>query len=135
MLYSSFFRPHGSSILCSYAPSAGGIGIGVTGGGVDTEGGGDAKHLTWEELKRDLLLASHWSEYLYVFSLEGCVRQGFMQKIAELDWVESMPEPTFGVKKVNLIRGSMQAFLWLTSRPLLILSLVMLSWWSIRRRK
>jgi hypothetical protein len=54
MLYSSFFRPYGAAILASYAGEAGGIGLGVTGGGVDTDGLVDSRPLTWNELQRDL---------------------------------------------------------------------------------
>ena len=86
MLYSSFFRPHGAVILASYASEAGGIGLGVTGGGVDTNGLVDSRPLDWNELQRDLLLASQYSDQLYIFSLEGCIRQGLLEKISQLDW-------------------------------------------------
>jgi len=58
MLYSSFLRPWGQGILWSYGSQAQGIGVGITGGGVDVEGMLDPRPLNWSELQTDLLLAT-----------------------------------------------------------------------------
>ncbi|WP_224240077.1 hypothetical protein [Hyalangium gracile] len=92
MLYSSFVRPHGASLLESYAAQAGSVGVGSTGGGVELPGAGAAPPLSWEELSRDLLLARRRCADLHVFSLEGCVRQGFLPRLRTFDW-SAPPEP------------------------------------------
>lgn len=124
MLYSTFSRPHGDSLLWSYAPDAGGIGLGVTGGGVDAERLVDSRSMTWDELKRDLLIAARWSEHLYIFSLEGCAAQGFLEKISDLDWSQTPTVSMAGVKTTTLGRRLLQAFLWLTTRPILVVGLI-----------
>ena len=88
MLYTSFVRPHGPSLLASYGPGlqAGGVGVGVTGGGVDVPGLIEVPPLSWEELARDLRLARRWTPDVHVFSLEGCVHQGFLSRLRDFDW-------------------------------------------------
>src|SRR5512142_1814849 len=78
MLYSSYMRPWGQGALWSYAPRAQGIGVGITGGGVEMEGVLDTRPLNWPELQTDLLLARKQSEYIFIFSLEGCIEQNFL---------------------------------------------------------
>lgn len=117
MLYSSFFRPHGAAILASYASEAGGIGLGVTGGGVDTGGLVDSRPLDWNELQRDLLLASQYSDQLYIFSLEGCIRQGLLEKISQLDWSQKVMLPSADTQRIQRYRTLMRAFLWTTAHP------------------
>jgi hypothetical protein len=92
MLYSSFVRPHGPGVLCSYGPRARSVGVGVTGGGVDVPDLLAVPPLDWEELARDLRLTRRWTDDVHVFSLEGCVRQGFLTRLRDLDW--SGPEDT-----------------------------------------
>ena len=120
MLYSSFLRPDGDAVLWSYAPNADSIGVGSTGGGVDVEGVIDVEPLTWQEFSRDLRLCTLREKPVHVFSLEGCVNQGFLSKLSTFDWDE--PEPIPGsVNKVNFFRTSIGAGLWLLERPWVIL--------------
>lgn len=135
MLYSSFARPHGDSILWSYAPDAAGIGLGVTGGGVNTEAVVDSNSMTWAELSRDLLIAARWTQNIYIFSLEGCVAQGFLDRIAAMDWSQPPVVSVTRVKWVDFTRRLLQAFLWLTTRPLLLLGLALAPFILFRRRK
>jgi hypothetical protein len=93
MLYSSFLRPHGPSVLESYGAQARSIGVGSTGGGVELPGAGAAPPLSWEELSRDLRLARRHCADLHVFSLEGCVRQGFLSRLRSFDWEGPVEEP------------------------------------------
>jgi len=136
MLYSSFFRPHGAAILASYADEAGGIGLGVTGGGVDTGDLVDSRPLDWNELQRDLLLASRYSDQLYIFSLEGCVRQGFLEKISQLNWNQKVMLPSADTQRIQRYRTLMRAFLWITTHPWLLiglLAILILIWRWLRR--
>jgi hypothetical protein len=77
MLYNSFLRRVGPGILWSYGPEAEAIAVGTTGGGPDIPGHPQMPSLGWEEFARDLRLARHWTDQIYVHSLEGCVWQGF----------------------------------------------------------
>ena len=55
-----------------------GGGLGSTGGGVDP-----LPKLSWEALAQDLSLARAATDDVAVFSLEGCVAQGFLTRLAE----------------------------------------------------
>jgi len=124
MLYSSFFRPYGEALLASYAAQSGGIGIGVTGGGVDTEGIVDSRPLEWEELERDLRIAWNHQKPIYIFSLEGCVQQGFLEKIGGLDWRNSVIQPDHSYRRIKHLRWMVGKFLWLAAHPLVWIAIL-----------
>ncbi|XXF75454.1 hypothetical protein P2318_20560 [Myxococcaceae bacterium GXIMD 01537] len=104
MLYTSFVRPLGPAYLWSYLARARAAAVGITGGGVPLPPGVDARPLTWEELSRDLRLARRWCNDLYVFSLEGCVRAGFLQRLRELDWDAHVEPPEQEALRVDAAR-------------------------------
>jgi len=85
MLYTSFARPHGHGFLDFYARHFPAVAVGVTGGGVE-EGLDPPPPLTWNELARDLRLARRHTDDIHVFSLEGCVEQGFLERLVGFDW-------------------------------------------------
>ncbi len=120
MLYSSFFRPHGHSILWSYAQKAQAIGIGNTGGGVQTGGLEDVPYLTWDEFATDLRLARHSGKPIYVFSLEGCVTQGFLPRLVTFDWQTEVDLPKTAL--VSAGRSGLKGLLWAIERPLVVLA-------------
>ncbi len=79
MLYTSLMGPLGVGLLDAYVPGAQLVGVGSTGGGLD-----DAPKLGWDALERDLrLVAAHGAD-ARIFSLEGCVAQGFLPKLEAL---------------------------------------------------
>ncbi|MGB6422788.1 MAG: hypothetical protein WBF05_13205 [Anaerolineales bacterium] len=117
MIYTSFIRPYGAGVLGSYAPEAQAIGIGSTGGGVDI-GLVDMRPLDWDELSRDLRLAWYWCEDLYIFSLEGCIRQRFMGHLKEFQWDYPILLPEDQIRRVNGWRGTIRSVLWLFAHPL-----------------
>jgi hypothetical protein len=89
MLYSTYLGSAGSR---GYMPEAPAIAVGSTGGGVD----GDvpktaARHLRWDALETDLLAAAAHCRDLYVFSLEGCIRQGMLERLVSIDWRRPAP--------------------------------------------
>lgn len=116
MLYSSFARPHGPRMLWSYGPDACSIGVGVTGGGVEVPDLIAVPPLSCEELTRDLRLARRWTDDIHVFSLEGCVRQGFLARLRDFDWetpVEALA-PARGVDGLRWVaRQVLRASSWL----------------------
>lgn len=85
MLYSSFIRTLGPGLLWTYGPEADAIAVGTTGGGPDIEGHPQMPVLSWEEFARDLRLARHFTDQVYVHSLEGCVWQGFIGRLGTFD--------------------------------------------------
>ncbi len=120
MLYSSFLRPDGDAVLWSYAPQADSVGVGSTGGGVQVEGIIDVPPLTWDEFSRDLRLCIIRDKPVHIFSLEGCVRQGFLSKLNTFDWDKPVAIPA-SIRKVHLIRTGLTAGLWILERPWVIL--------------
>lgn len=114
MLYTSGARQLGAGILASYGPEAQSVAVGITGGGVENEFS-LAPPLDWNELSRDLRLAWHWCDEIYIFSLEGCVRQGFLPRLKELSWDQPILLPDASTDKVNALRGSLQSALWFSA--------------------
>lgn len=127
MLYSSFFDKGGDAILSSYAKQAQGIGLGSTGGGVELEGGDPLRSMTWYDLQRDLFISSQYSGHLYIFSLEGCVKQGFLDRLLTMDWNQPLPQIKSGeIQKIDFIRKTGQGMLWILSHPLTVFIAVLL---------
>ncbi len=120
MLYSSFLRPNGDAALWSYAPQADSVGVGNTGGGVEVEGMIDLAPLTWDEFSRDLRLCVMREKPIHIFCLEGCVAQGFLDKLVNFDWDKSVPIPS-ATGKVRFLRTGLASGLWLIQRPWVIL--------------
>ena len=118
MLYASFFPSYGDSILWSYAKQCQAVGVGSTGGGVEIEGMPPLKTMHWIDLKRDLLLASKAVDNIYIFSLEGCVMNNFMDRLLDLDWSTQVIPPERSALGISLIRKVGQGLLWTLSHPL-----------------
>lgn len=114
MLYSSFMGRFGTGILTNYAFSAGGIGIGSTGGGVEIEGALPLAHLTGETLIRDMRLVLDQRKPLYIFSLEGCVQQGILDALKQFDWNQPGLTAPASLSTVNWYRRLFQGFLWIS---------------------
>lgn len=133
MLYSSFLRPHGPGILWSYAPEAGSVGVGSTGGGVELEGHGEIPPLDWDEFARDLCLARSWSNDIHVFSLEGCVGQGFLARLKKFDWGQPVARPTDAARQVDGVRKVLRAVLWASAHPLVVVGGLLGAWWLLSR--
>ncbi len=137
MLYSSFARPIGAGLLWSYAPSTRAFGLGVTGGGVDLQNN-PGQPLDWQEFSRDLRLAWYWGNYLYIFSLEGCVQQKYLSRLKDFVWDAPITEPGQVERRVTNWRSFFQGILWsLAHLPVLLFAalglLAVLSY--IRRRR
>lgn len=133
MLYSSFLPSYGPGLLWSYSPQAEAIALGSTGGGVVLGDGKPLEALDWESFKRDLLLAARFNKPVYVFSLEGCVRQGMLDSIFALDWTEPVILPLRIGQRVDRYRRFLWAALWAASHPLtLAVGLGAILW--LRRR-
>lgn len=135
MLYTSILRPNGIGVLGSYGPEADAIGIGSTGGGEDP-GIGDPRPLDWDEFSRDLRLAWHWSDHIYVFSLEGCLNQGFLPRLKNFIWDQPILLPDEASLRINGLRGTLRSILWLSAHLGPLLAGVLGGFWmldSLRR--
>jgi hypothetical protein len=121
MLYSSFVRPHGAGMIASYAGETQAVAVGSTGGGVDI-GIGEIKPLSWEEFGRDLRLAWYYRDDLYIFSLEGCVQQGFFDRLTGFAWDYPVILPEQDLQRVDAWRRSLQSLLWFLSHASLLIS-------------
>jgi hypothetical protein len=119
-LTSSFVRPNGAGFVWSYARDAHRIGIGSTGG--INELAGETQPLSRAEFERDLRLAWHWTNDITIFSLEGCVQQGFLEKLLDFEWDQIMLEPLQQARKIDRWRVGFQMSLWLFSYTLCVLS-------------
>jgi hypothetical protein len=124
LLYSSFMRPHGPGVLWSYGPSAQSIGVGSLGGGIDLSSG-EHRPLTWEEFERDLRLAWVFTDYIHIFSLEGCVRQGFLTRLKDFKWDMPIIDPDVQAVWVDSVRHSLHTLLWLGSRPHIVAGFIL----------
>lgn len=117
MLYTSFFRPYGLAFLWSYARDAASVGVGITGGGVEMDGIRHPAPLSWAELSRDLRLAAHRCGDIHIFSLEGCVHQGFLERLLDFDWEQPVNPPRPWAEMLYVLRAAFRACLWLATRP------------------
>ena len=120
MLYTSFTTQRtGPGYMWNYAPHAQAIGVGSTGGGVHT-GLGEDRMLSWEELARDLRLAWYWTDEIYVFSLEGCVREGYVERLTNFVWDKPILIPVASTLAVKRWRSALQVLLWISAHPIWI---------------
>ena len=72
-------------MILAYSAETEAIGIGSTGGGM---GAAIGPKLNWEQLRQDLLVAGQLSDPVFIFSLEGCVQQGYLKRLATVDWLK-----------------------------------------------
>lgn len=133
MCYSSLLPPsvpHGDlngAFVYSYGVHADGIAVGSTGGGVilDPLSGAQARRLGWDDLSRDLRIAARFSPVVHVFSLEGCVEQSWLERIATIPWSTPVPVPRPDRVWISLVRSLIAAILF-TSR----FGLTILGWFG-----
>jgi hypothetical protein len=142
MLYSSFNHALGAALILEYGPQSQVVAVGSTAASGDPAM--DAKYppLSWDEFSRDLIVAHHFSPIVGVYSLEGCVRQGFMPRLKAMDWTQAVVIPAESVKQGERFRKGMHAILWLGSHLFYFIAAFLLgfTWlvWVIvrwRRRK
>ena len=92
----------------------------VTGSGTESEARLPLQD--WYAFARDLLYAHRWSENIAILSLEGCVNQGFMERLKTFDWDQPVtPPPTEIVRTVTLLRKSLRGALCCSAHPLLVM--------------
>jgi hypothetical protein len=139
MIYTSFDHESGSAAVWSYGSDAQAIIVGITGGGADTTSNAKDIPLNWNELSRDLIIASHFTNDIGIFSLEGCVQQGFIPKLKNFDWNQSVMISRETLKKGERFRTMIQTTLWIFTNLAYIITLIimLLAWffWRMFKRK
>jgi hypothetical protein len=140
MVYTSFNHRAGAAAVWSYGFDTQSVAVGSTLGSGDPQV--DAKYgpLNWEEFSSDLLVASHFSPMVGVYSLEGCLRQGFLSRLKAMDWQQGVTLPAANVAGVHRFRLVLQTLLWTASRLVyllfaLVVLVVLLILWRGRRAR
>jgi hypothetical protein len=133
MTYTSFNHAIDSALIWEYGPDAQILTVGSTAG--DTQPGAGFGPLTWREFTRDLIVAAHFSRVVGVYSLEGCVRQGYLPLLRNMNWGQSVTIPEEADRKVIRLRARIQAVLWTGSHlPYFVAAIVILDGWLLWRR-
>lgn len=134
MLYTSVFPGSiGPGLLWTYGPEAPAVGVGSTGGGPDIPGHPEVPALDWEAFARDLRLARRWSDDLLIHSLEGCVRQGLLERLRSFDWNQEAAPPRTAWLAAGL-RGALRGLLWASAHPWRVFGATVISAWLASRR-
>ena len=115
MLYTTFSHGSGAGLIWAYGPDAQTIAVGSTASSGNSAT--DAKYppLNWEEFSRDLIVARHFSPVVGVYSLEGCVRQGFITRLKAMDWNRPVLLPRADVEKAARFRRIVHRVLWVAA--------------------
>jgi hypothetical protein len=132
MLYTSEARRVGAGMIWSLGRNAQGITIGVTNG--DTQAGVGNGPLDWNEFSRDLIVASHLTRLVGIYNLEGCVHQGFLPRLARMDWSQSVVLPAASIQRAErtgrILRTALRIFPFI---PFLLFAALMFFAWLVRR--
>lgn len=95
----------GGALITSYGPSADAIGVGILSSSAAQEGGEGLPPLPWEALERDLQLAAHHTDTIYLYSLEGCVERGLLPRLSAFDWAKEGRAIAWKRGLVGAVRG------------------------------
>jgi hypothetical protein len=77
----------GGSLITSYGPAADSIGVGTLGASTTRDSSAEGlPPLSWDALERDLRIAAHHTDTIYVYSLEGCIERGLLPRLAAIPW-------------------------------------------------
>ena len=134
MIYTSFNHAAGSAVVWKYGPDAQTIVVGVTSG--DPAGNPKFAPLNWVELSDDLIVASHFTPAVGVYSLEGCVQKGFLARLKTMDWNRQVSISAASLARAARFRFLVQAALWTGSRLAWLLAAVAAAAvWFVRARR
>jgi len=133
MLYSSVLPVVGPGLLWIYAAEAQAVAVGSTGGGPDIPDHPQVPALDWDAFSRDLRLARQRSDDVLIHSLEGCVQQGFLVRLASFDWERREPPPA-STGLASALRALLKAVLWTSAHPWPVL-ITATTIWALGRRR
>jgi hypothetical protein len=136
MVYTSFHQSLDSALIWVYGPDAPAIAVGSTTGPTSDP---HFARLNWEEFSRDLMVANHFSHVIGVYNLEGAVRQGFLARLKNVHWNESVTISAESVRRATQLRARVQRVLWIVSNLPYFLAVTLVAfawaivWWKKRR--
>jgi hypothetical protein len=131
MVYTSFHPSLDSAMIRAYGSEAQAIVVGVTNGAAMP----GFRPLDWDELSRDMLVASHYTRTIGVFNLEGCVAKGFLPRISKLNWNQAVTIPAAAAHEALVIRSRVQSVLWVVAHALYFVAAFLMAmacgtcWW------
>lgn len=131
MIYTSFSRGAAAAPIWKYGQDAQLIVVGVVSNQAAVPG---FVPLDWRQLSDDLIVASHFSPMLGIYSLEGCVQQGFLARIRTIDWNSTVTIPAGSIAQVTRLRFFIGTVL-LTLSWLPVVVIVFIAWLVWRRRR
>jgi hypothetical protein len=136
MVYTSFNQSLDSALIWVYGPDAQAIAVGSTTGPTSDP---HFARLNWEEFSRDLMVANHFTHVIGVYNLEGCVRQGFLARLKNVNWNESVTLSAESVRRATQFRKRVQRVLWIVSNlpfflaAILVVFVLIATRWNKRR--
>lgn len=135
MLYTNVARPVGAGMIWSLGRYSQAVAIGST-SGEGTPGTGSGP-LDWNEFRRDLTVAAHFTRHVGIYNLEGCIRQGFLPRLEAMDWNQPVMIPAASVHRADRMGFLIRSTLWLVSHffYFLLLLLLLIAWLIHRRRR
>ena len=136
MAYSSFNHAAGGGVPLMYGPQTQTLAVGITS---DDKAAG-LTGLSWDEFSRDLIVGAHFSRVVGVYSLEGCIRYGYLPRMIALDWGQTVTIPAGQVAAAQKFDKHARHAIWIFSRlPYVVIALLVLAipfaWWLSRREK
>ncbi|HKS83010.1 MAG TPA: hypothetical protein VJR23_16015 [Candidatus Acidoferrales bacterium] len=137
MIYTSLARSSSSAPIWEFGPGAQAIVVGVTLGSGDPAIDAMAPPLDWDQFSSDLIVASHYSQVVGVYDLEGCVKQGFLRLLVNFDWNQKVTIPGAAIRKISLLSFVIRSIIWILSHLIyiLLLAIILIAWFFWRRKK
>jgi len=137
MIYTSLARPSSPAPIWKFGPGAQAIVVGATLGADNPAIDAKAPPLNWDQFSSDLIVASHYSQVVGVYDLEGCVRQGFLRLLVNLDWGRKVTIPGTAIRKISLLGFGIGSVIWILSHLvyILVLAIILIGWFLWRRKK
>lgn len=134
MLYTSFNHEIGAALIWQYGSDAQTIAVGSTAPSGDATADARLRPLNWEEFSRDLIVARHFSPLIGVYSLQGCVRQGFMPRLKTMNWNQPVVLSAESLRKAARLRRLAHTALWMGSHLLYFIAAFLLAIaWLVRQ--
>ena len=122
MLYTSAMN--NPAIIPTYQRDRMPIALGSTGGGVVIEGI-ELKAISWDDLERDILIASQFTSEIHIFCLETSVQKGFLTKIKSIDFGQKVPDIQSGLEKQKKITGAIRFLVVVLDHPFILTVVVL----------
>ena len=123
MLYSSFMgNADGLIKIYGIDLKLEAVALGSTGGGVDTT----LPSLSYDQLLHDINIASKQAKEVHIFSLEGCVRKGYLERLVDYKYDSSLVLDPIQIKSVSNLQKTFKRVSTILTYPTLLFSAILL---------